>query len=78
MEITRYRSYVIRAWQADEDAGAVARVVIEEVSSGMQVELRGDPATDLGRSIRAALAGRDAEAGRARAELVPAGKERPG
>ena len=61
MDGARYRSYVIRVWHADAGTGAVARLVVEEVRSGLQGELRGEPATTLGRAIGAVLAGVPAE-----------------
>ena len=70
MDTARYRSYVIRVWHADEGSGAVARVVVEEVRSGLQVELRGEPAMTLSRTIGAALAGVTAEEGATRMILV--------
>jgi NADH dehydrogenase len=63
MKTTRYRSYVIRVWGADEGSEAVARVVVEEVRSGLQVELRGEPAVELNLAISAALARRGEAAG---------------
>ena len=61
MDNARYRSYVIRVWHADAASGAVARLLVEEVSSGQQGELRGEPATALSLTIGAALAGRPTE-----------------
>lgn len=59
MENTRYRSYVVRAWGVDAGSETVARVVVEEVRSGLQVELRGAPAAAFGRTIGDALARRE-------------------
>jgi NADH dehydrogenase len=52
-----YRSYVIRAWHGDEGRQVLARVLVEEVQSGRQVELRGEQAEALARDVAAALSG---------------------
>ena len=48
----RYRSWVIRAWSRDERG--VVRVAIEEVRSGLLVELRGERAAEIEDLISAA------------------------
>jgi hypothetical protein len=53
---TGYRSYVIRVWSRGRDGEQATRVGIEEVQSGRQIELRGEPAADVGARISAALA----------------------
>ena len=78
MEPARYRSYVVRVWSVDEEHEAAGRVLVEEVRSGIQVELRGHRATDLARTIDAALASRGDETGPPHGEPVHSRKERPG
>ena len=55
MEATGYRSYVIRVWSRARNGGAATRAVIEEVQSGLQVELRGERAAEISSRIAAAL-----------------------
>ena len=78
METTRYRSYVVRVWSVDEEHDAAGRVLVEEIRSGVEVELRGHRATDLARAIDAALASRGDETAPPTGEPVHSRKERPG
>jgi hypothetical protein len=52
-----YRSYVIRAWTRGSVIDARARVRIEVVESGAQVDLRGLAATQLAAAVEAAIDG---------------------
>jgi hypothetical protein len=48
----RYRSWVVRAWS--RDGTGVVRMAIEEVRSGLLVELRGERAAEIEGLISAA------------------------
>jgi hypothetical protein len=52
---TTYRSYVIRAWGHGPGGGTVVRVLVEEVQSGRQTELRGARAGALATHLEDAL-----------------------
>ncbi len=55
MEARGYRSYVVRTWTRGAVDGAAQRVVIEEVQTGRQIELRGDEAAEIDARISTAL-----------------------
>ncbi len=55
MDGSRYRSYVVRVWRLREVGDAGTRVVVEEVQSGSQVELRGSTAAALAAVVAAML-----------------------
>ncbi len=55
METGRYRSYVVRSWGEDGGREAV-RVLVEEIRSGRQIELRGEAAASLAAGVAAAFA----------------------
>lgn len=55
MDVQLYRSYVIRVWQRRGGGDVEARIVVEEVQSGRQAEIRGHPAVVLARTIAATL-----------------------
>ena len=55
MDGSRYRSYVIRVWRPPEVGDGGIRVVVEEVQSGRQVEMRGSTAAALASAVAAAL-----------------------
>jgi uncharacterized protein YbjT (DUF2867 family) len=57
MADTRYRSYLVRAWAASGATGTDDRVVVEEVRSGRQAEVRGAPAIGVSRCLEAVLEG---------------------
>jgi hypothetical protein len=50
-----YRSYVIRAWTASSEGDARARVRIEVVDSGAEIDLRGIAASRLAAAVEAAI-----------------------
>jgi hypothetical protein len=50
-----YRSYVIRVWQRRSGGDVEARIVVEEVQSGRQAEVRGNLAVVLAMTIAATL-----------------------
>ncbi len=74
MDGSRYRSYVVRVWRPRDAGDAGIRVVVEEVQSGQQVELRGGPATALASVLAATLPGAEARS----AEDEPAVLSVPG
>ena len=55
MDARLYRSYVIRVWQRRGGGDVEARIVVEEVQSGRQTEMRGHPAAMLAATIAATL-----------------------
>ena len=55
MDEPSYRSYVIRAWRSGRGDDARARIRIERVELGEQVDLEGSAATRLAASIEAAI-----------------------
>ena len=55
MDGSRYRSYVIRVWHPLEVGDGGIRVVVEEVQSGREVEMRGSAAAALASVVAAAL-----------------------
>ena len=55
MDGSRYRSYVVRVWRPLEVGDAGTRVVVEEVQSGRQVEMRGSTAAALASAVAATL-----------------------
>ena len=55
MDGTTYRSYVVRVWRHGPAGGNVVRVLVEEVQSGRQADLRGACAADLAVHLETAL-----------------------
>ncbi len=55
MDEPSYRSYVIRAWRSGHGDDARARIRIERVESGEQVDLSGDAARLLAASVESAI-----------------------
>ena len=55
MDVQLYRSYVIRVWQRRGGGDGEARIVVEEVQSGRQTEMRGRVAAMLAATIAATL-----------------------
>jgi hypothetical protein len=55
MESGGLRTYVVRVWVASGDERRGGRVLIEEVRSGRQRELRGEAARALATDIASAL-----------------------
>lgn len=55
MESGGLRTYVVRVWMATGDGRRGGRVLIEEVRSGRQRELRGEAARALAADIASAL-----------------------
>lgn len=50
-----YRSYVVRVWQRRGGGDADTRIVVEEVQSGRQIEMRGRSAATLAATIAATV-----------------------
>ncbi len=76
MEPTGYRSYVIRVWSRGRDGGVATRAIIEEVQSGLQIELRGERAAEISARIAAALVS-DQEASERDGESFALGEREP-
>jgi hypothetical protein len=55
VDVQLYRSYVIRVWQRRGGGDTEARVVVEEVQSGRQIEMRGRSAATLAAAIAATV-----------------------
>ncbi len=55
MDVRLYRSYVIRVWQRRGGGDVETRIVVEEVQSGRQAEMRGRAAALLAATVAATL-----------------------
>jgi hypothetical protein len=47
MDAVRYRSYVVRVWNAGPSEPAGTRIRVEWIAPGIEVEVRGERAADL-------------------------------
>ena len=55
VDVRLYRSYVIRVWQRRGGGDVETRIVVEEVQSGRQAEMRGRAAALLAATVAATL-----------------------
>lgn len=62
MKQVRYRSYLIRVWEADGTEWDAARARIEWIARGVEAEVRGSQARDLAARLAGAF-GPEAPAG---------------